>query len=125
MQKGKIYEQFINKFLKGNIVSDYQDNYDIEGRNYIYEIKGTKLQEKGKSSLGRYKIFIENHNKFKQYAEEINKKAKYGFVLQIDSRMIYKIMSWESVNLAILRGRKYKRSIDNKEVVNLSIKTIW
>ena len=74
MQKGKIYEQFINKFLKGNIVSDYQDNYDIEGRNYIYEIKGTKLQEKGKSSLGRYKIFIENHNKFKQYAEKNNLK---------------------------------------------------
>ena len=125
MQKGKLYEKFINKFLKGNIVSGYQDNYDIEGKNYIYEIKGTKLQEKGKSSLGRYKIFVENHNRLKQISEETNKKAKYGFVLKIDSRMIYKIISWESVNLAIMRGRKYKRSIDNKEVVNISLREIW
>ena len=56
---GKAYENFINKFIKGTNVSSIQDYYDLETKNFIYEIKGTKLQEKGKSSLGRYKIFID------------------------------------------------------------------
>lgn len=125
MSDGKIYEKFINKFIKGTIVSDIQDYYDIEGKNYLYEIKGTKLQEKGKTSLGRYKIFIENHNNFKQISDEKNKKAKYGFCLQIDSRMLYKIMTWESVNLAILRGKKHINKKQDKEVVNISLREIW
>lgn len=122
---GKLYETFINKFIKGQVISDVQNFYDLETKNYIYEVKGTKLQEKNKSSLGRYKIFIENHNRFKQIGDEKNKKAKYGFVLKIDGRMLYKILSWEAVNILVLRGKKHINKQQEKEVVNVSLKEIW
>ena len=122
---GKDYEKFINRFLHGRLVSNNENFFDIECKFSIFEIKGTKLQEKGKSSLGRYKIFTGNHNKLKQIADEKNKKAKYGFVLKINSRMIYKIMTWESVNLAVLRGKKHKNKQNDKECVNIILKEIW
>ena len=34
-------------------------------------------------------------------------------------------MSWESVNLEVLRGKKYKNNLNDKEVINISLKNIW
>ena len=125
MSKGRIYEQFVNKFLKGNRVADYQDYYDIETKNCLYEIKGIKLFEKNKSSLGRYKISIFNHNKFKELAEQLKKTPKYIFVLKIQNNTIYKTMTFESINFAILKSRKHFNNLSKEEVVNISIRQIW
>ena len=114
MQRGKVYEQFINKFLKGNIVSGFQDYYDIETKTSLFEVKGTQIYHQ--RSFGRYKISLENHQNLLLKSQELNKIPKYIFVLKIDSRMIWKSFSWKTINITIKNG---------KEIVNLSVKEIW
>lgn len=125
-KRGKRYEEYANKFLKGTIVGEWQDYYDIETKNFLYEVKGVKLFQKNKKNFtktGLYQIRVDNHAKFIANSMERNKKAKYFFVLEVGSRKIYKTMTWESVERIIcdLNTSKHR----NKDVCSLSIKSIW
>ena len=121
MQKGKVYEKFVNKFIKGIIVSDFQDYYDISTKTTLYEVKGVRIYHQ--RSFGRYKINLENHNNLLELSQLHNKQAKYLFVLKIDSQMIWKSFSWKAIDIALKNGKIHKK--DGKEIVNLSVKEIW
>ena len=121
MERGKRYEEYVNKFIRGNIVSTYQDYYDIETKTTIYEVKGVKIYHE--KSFGRYKINLENHNNLLIKSQELKKIPKYIFVLKIDTRMIWKSFSWEAVN-SYLKNAKIHKCRD-KEVANVSVREIW
>ena len=118
---GKKYEEFVNKFIRVKYVSEVQQNYDIETKTTLYEVKGAKVYHN--RSFGRYYILIQNHRELLELSKQLKKIPKYAFVLNIDGRMIWKSLSWYIVNLAILRTKIHKK--ENKEYCYLSVKEIW
>lgn len=127
-RKGKVYEEFVHKFLKGTIVSGFQDYYDIENKRCVYEVKGARVyhtDQKGRARIGRYQIIVDNHKKFKELADAANKEPKYVFVLSIGGRKVFKTMSWEIVGKMMICEGKLTKRTDDKEVCHINLKSIW
>jgi hypothetical protein len=113
---GECYEEYVNKFIKGKIVSDIEDRYDIETKKTVYEVKGTKLLNiyaQG-MNIGKYHIIPTNHTKLISLAEEKGIKAKYIFVISIAGRKMWKTVSAEAVTL-LLKNKEIKTRKDRDE----------
>lgn len=127
-KNGKLYEEYINKFLRGKIVSKNIDFYDIETKTTLYEVKGIKLfndTKKSNCSYGRYQIILENHYRLINESKLLNKKAKYVFLLKVRNTKIFKSLNWNMVNsLVINYGLLFKKN-KNKKCCHISIKEVW
>ena len=127
MKKGKDYETYINKFLKGKIVSDYVDCYDIETKNTLYEVKGAQIYIEKSNGLtyANYRICPKNHKLFKKEADKFNKKAKYVFILKINKHKIFKTTTHDMITFALKKGKKYFHKSHNKDLIYIHFKDIW
>lgn len=127
---GYEYEQFVNKFLKGEIVSGHEDCFDIEGLKALYEVKGVKAfikDNQGYTAMGKYQIDLEHHRGLLDAAKEKRKKAKYVFVLKLSNRKIWRTVSWEAVELGFQKKEfiTFKRRDNQREIFQIPMIKIW
>ena len=126
---GSEYEKWVNKFIKGRLVSDICDWCDIETNTTLYEVKGIRvfiINGRGTANLGRYQINLSHHKKLKEEGDKQGKLVKYLFVLKIDGRKMFKAFTWEAVNFAILKeGKKFKRDGGTEDIYQIGFTKIW
>ncbi len=113
--KGYKVEERLRKFFKG--VTSSLDEVDFETSTSLYEVKSCNIFNKCYNSnhlrkykhsphkkiethqLGRFQILTDNHIALYLRALQINKAAKYIFVIRVGNQIIFKIVPWSDIKI--------------------------
>ncbi len=117
VNQGYKIEDAMKKWFKGK--SHPLDCVDFQTTKSLYEVKSCKLFLQNFNSnhkrayiskphkrikttqLGRFFVKLESHKELKIRAEEENKIPKYIFVIVIGKQKIWRVKSWEYIDLLI------------------------
>ena len=134
--KGYEIEAAMKKWFKGK--NHPADCVDFQTTKILYEVKSCRLFLKNFNSnhrrkylikphkkikttqMGRFFVKLENHKRLKVYAEEENKIPKYIFVVVIGKQKIWRVKSWEHIDLLVNK----KKSINPIRIKDL-FNEIW
>lgn len=117
-QKGYQVETKVRKQFHG-YVSTYSE-IDFLTKRYAFEVKSANLVNINRNNgaekkpyrkhprrssssirLGRFYINRSNHVKLRITSQELQREARYVFVLTMQSQHIKRVLSWEQVNVLI------------------------
>ena len=108
-------EERMRAFFKG--VSSSLDEVDFETSTSLYEVKSCKIFNRCYNAnqlrkykkkphkkiethqLGRFYIRTDNHIALYLKALQVNKAAKYIFVIRFGNQIIFKVVPWSDVKL--------------------------
>ena len=120
--QGYKIEDAMKRWFKGK--DNLLDCVDFQTSKSLYEVKSCRLFVKctngnhkrnyvskihkriRTTQLGRFFVDLENHQGLRACAEEENKIPKYIFVVVIGKQKIWRVKSWEMVDLLITKHNK-------------------
>lgn len=126
-------ERAMRKWFKGK--SHPSDCIDFQTKTSFYEVKSCRLfiecingntkrpyvkyphKAIRTTQMGRFFVKLENHKRLRARAEEKNKIPKYIFVIVIGKQKIWRVKSWEKINL-LVRKRSEVTPIRIKDLFN-------
>ena len=115
--QGYKIERAMRKWFKGK--SHPADCIDFQTTTSFYEVKSCRLfikcvngnqkrtyvkyphKQITTTQMGRFFVKLENHKRLQACAEEKNKIPKYIFVVVIGKQKIWRVKSWEKINLLV------------------------
>ena len=121
--RGAKIEERMRRFFKG--VCNPHNEIDFETSTSVYEVKSCKLFNRCFNAnnlrpfksiphkkcvtqqLGRFQIKTDNHIMLYLRSIQLNKFAKYIFVLIIGNQIAFKVLPWKSVYLPNTREYHY------------------
>ena len=113
--KGYQVEERLRKFFKG--VTSPLDEVDFETSTSLYEVKSCKIFNRCYNAnhlrkykkkphkkiethqLGRFFVLTDNHIAIQLKALQVNKAAKYIFVIRVGNQIIFKIVPWSDIKI--------------------------
>ena len=113
--RGYKVEERLRKFFKGVTISC--DEVDFETSTSLYEVKSCKIFNRSYNSnhlrkykvkphkkiethqLGRFWIKTDNHIALYLKALQVNKAAKYIFVIRFGNQIIFRIIPWSDIKI--------------------------
>ncbi|MAH51945.1 hypothetical protein CMI37_39370 [Candidatus Pacearchaeota archaeon] len=125
---GYEYLRYVNKFIRGEDVSQRVSYCDLETKKALYEVKGVRIfhiSNKQAAGLGRYQIHEGYHKQLKKEADKKGKTALYLFVVKLGGRKMFRGMKWETVDYALRTVSKHFKRKDGAKIHCLSVKEVW